>query len=537
MAQPWGTTLEEQESAGDPSSAVYYFCGNVSKFWGPNEDFDGWESIARQNHRSATGFDFFVLGDETYYVYGFRADGRAATWCSGDFAIVRASDNAIVATYIPELDTPSGAATGSIICHVNADGKSVTIHRWSSISGAASLTFTVGSDEPAAPALYAVGGWNGWDPSSPDQFEYADGKYTLTIGSTDVPASEFKMSTTKSDSSSDWTGYEAGVICVANDAVIEENNVPYDLYVGGNANITFGWASQWTVTVDLTANTISAVAATEKPTVVGGDPLYIVGDNGTAWDPVNPGEFTYSSATGLYTYELGSPTYGFKISTTKGSWDAFNGGAYHIDGSLAFDTETPLLEGAPANGANITLASVADCTLIVDLNKMTIKAIKSGSITVPDNLYVVGQLAVGEWDPTKVVALTKDGYTFTGDVEMAGGWFSFLTVAGSWDGGQRYGAATNGAEVYTNTAVPFQAGDNAFNIQSFTEYPVTVHFVVDFASSTVTIAQVSGVESIAAETTATAEYFNLQGIRVANPVAGQLYIVKQGNKVSKVLAK
>lgn len=47
----------------------------------------------------------------------------------------------------------------------------------------------------------------------------------------------------------------------------------------------------------------------------------------------------------------------------------------------------------------------------------------------------------------------------------------------------------------------------------------------------------AGIEAVAeAETAdAPAEYFNLQGIRVANPEAGQLYIVRQGNKVSKVI--
>lgn len=46
----------------------------------------------------------------------------------------------------------------------------------------------------------------------------------------------------------------------------------------------------------------------------------------------------------------------------------------------------------------------------------------------------------------------------------------------------------------------------------------------------------SGVASIAAEENAPVEYYNLQGIRVANPENG-LYIIKQGAKTSKVLVK
>ena len=59
--------------------------------------------------------------------------------------------------------------------------------------------------------------------------------------------------------------------------------------------------------------------------------------------------------------------------------------------------------------------------------------------------------------------------------------------------------------------------------------------------STMTVALTSkttGVGNIAiADENAPAEYFNLQGVRVANPVSGGLYIVRQGGKVSKTIVK
>ncbi len=45
----------------------------------------------------------------------------------------------------------------------------------------------------------------------------------------------------------------------------------------------------------------------------------------------------------------------------------------------------------------------------------------------------------------------------------------------------------------------------------------------------------SGIEDIAAEADAPVEYFNLQGVRVANPEAGAIYIMRQGSKVTKVI--
>lgn len=544
IAQPWGTTMEECENASDPSMAVYLQGANVNKIYGPNADFDDWEGYARQNHGSAFGFDWFMLGDETYFVYGGRrADRTGSAWNCGDFFVVRASDNAVVAAYKATKELASGQSFGSIVAYANEDGKSATIYRWNSASGAAQLTFTVGGGETPVEPLYAVGAWCGWDPSSPDEFVYADGKYTITLGNKDDESTwvgEFKMSTTKGETASDWAGFEAGVICVADDQKIEENGKEYTLAVGGNANIAFGWPSQWTVTVDLVANTISAVAATEKPVVNEGDPLYITGANGQ-FDAVNPAEFTYDAAKKVYTYELVDPKYGFKISTAKGGWDAFNAAGFHINGTLAANTVTELLEGSPASG-NINLAVPGDYTIVVDLANMTIEARGSVEVNAPETFFVIGQLVAGAWDPSVGGELTKNGNVFEGDVAMAGGYFSFTeklaAASGDWAGlGQRYGAASDGYELNANVAAPFQKGENAFNIQSFTEYPVNVHFVVDFENMTVTISQATGVEEIAADAAAPAEYYNLQGLRVAQPEAGQLYIVKRGDKVSKVLVK
>lgn len=47
-----------------------------------------------------------------------------------------------------------------------------------------------------------------------------------------------------------------------------------------------------------------------------------------------------------------------------------------------------------------------------------------------------------------------------------------------------------------------------------------------------------GISSVAVDSNnAKAEYYNIQGIRVDNPIAGQLYIVKKGNEVSKQIIR
>ena len=58
-----------------------------------------------------------------------------------------------------------------------------------------------------------------------------------------------------------------------------------------------------------------------------------------------------------------------------------------------------------------------------------------------------------------------------------------------------------------------------------------------FTSITVKYAEIpSGIADIEAEENGVVEYFNLQGVRVAEPVNG-LYIRRAGNKVEKVIVR
>ncbi|MCM1004915.1 MAG: hypothetical protein NC402_01310 [Prevotella sp.] len=81
--------------------------------------------------------------------------------------------------------------------------------------------------------------------------------------------------------------------------------------------------------------------------------------------------------------------------------------------------------------------------------------------------------------------------------------------------------------------------DNAADIEKFSMDYVW-EYIIEAAGETQTFTvlfqtpNVAGVEGIAADNTE-AEYFNLQGLRVATPDAGQLYIKRQGGKASKVV--
>ena len=59
---------------------------------------------------------------------------------------------------------------------------------------------------------------------------------------------------------------------------------------------------------------------------------------------------------------------------------------------------------------------------------------------------------------------------------------------------------------------------------------------VKFESVTLVKAGTVGIDNVAVDANAPVEYYNLQGVKVANPSNG-VYVVRQGNKVSKVLVK
>lgn len=85
---------------------------------------------------------------------------------------------------------------------------------------------------------------------------------------------------------------------------------------------------------------------------------------------------------------------------------------------------------------------------------------------------------------------------------------------------------------YTDGAVIVENCTDAskFNFEN------TENWVLAAKDGNLVLANTTGIEGIVADDNAPVEYFNLQGVRVANPENG-LYIRRQGSKVQKVLVK
>ncbi|MGM9845375.1 MAG: chitobiase/beta-hexosaminidase C-terminal domain-containing protein [Muribaculaceae bacterium] len=161
-------------------------------------------------------------------------------------------------------------------------------------------------------------------------------------------------------------------------------------------------------------------------------------------------------------------------------------------------------------------------------------------IAVPDNLYIIGYIDGNNFTPAEAIACEKNDnvFTYTGIADDCGNgnsYFAFTEVqsavwddvnAARWSGAQGADQAINLDEATelqrgVDASMKLPAGTYKFEV-TFTDYLVTL-----------TVSEWSGVSNIAADAAADAEYYTLQGVRVAAPTAGGVYVVRRGNTVTK----
>lgn len=267
--------------------------------------------------------------------------------------------------------------------------------------------------------------------------------------------------------------------------------------------------------------------------------LYVCGSgDGLAWEPASPLVVNLSNNAYTFTVEnLAS----FKMSTAMGDWDTFNGSALWGDITEAsVGTNIELVAG----DGNIDTPWTGTWTIKVSANLATMVATTT---TPKPNLgdakvfYLRGDMnnwlndmtteQRAEWqfvqNPTKPME-----YTFDCSNHMIAAGTGFKIADGSW-GSINYGA---GGEV---VADPYPAewnynANNSFMAEDYTGIITVVLPEVARQPILVTLAPANaGVDNVAVEA-GVKEYFNLQGVRVANPENG-LYIVRQGGKTTKVM--
>ena len=163
-------------------------------------------------------------------------------------------------------------------------------------------------------------------------------------------------------------------------------------------------------------------------------------------------------------------------------------------------------------------------------------------VVVEADYYVLGNIKDHSWNSQYMgAAFTKvgDGVYEIGSVEFENPgndncWFRISSQPDSdWSvvNAHCYGAPTDGTNINIGgSSQVITPTENNWIIPAG-----AYKLILNTNDMTLTVTTPSGVEAIEAED-APAVYYNLQGVEVANPSNG-LYIVKRGNKVSKVMVK
>lgn len=385
-----------------------------------------------------------------------------------------------------------------------------------------------GQVEPVAP-LYITGANVGgnWNPGEPAEFTHDGTNYTIVL---DETASEFKISTAKGS----WDEFNAGNLAV--DAALT-NGGTVNLSVNKDGgNIVLPWAGVWTITVAGDLSTLTATTETPKPDNFPAA-IYMVGHNG-AWDPANPLEI--AGEYGVYTMEGVEFTNAeFKLSTSKGSWDDFNAGAYDATSTITAGETATLKKGTQ----NIKIAAIGTYDVTIDLENMTITLV--GKVEYPEVIYAIGNVNGYEWSTSEGVALshTENG-VYEGEFEVDNadngfGYFQFATTLGAdWtavNAAPRYGATENNQLIEANS-VYNMTNNWVGGTQSWKSEAGTCKVQVDIVNCTMQILEFTGVEGVEVNENAPVEYYNLQGVKVENPENGT-FIKVQGKKTTKVYIK
>lgn len=241
---------------------------------------------------------------------------------------------------------------------------------------------------------------------------------------------------------------------------------------------------------------------------------------GKELEKVEDGVFTWSG-------KIESTAY-FGFASELGTWDAINGHRF-----------SPATKDAPAVvGDNAMVANVDASwkitpgvyTFTIDTNNMVLKVEETGEVEQVITYVIHGQLdglTDTDWQDYALVAENDDLWTATITPSVSGGEFGVQKkINGGNDSWYAAGVSFDAENTqFALTGDP--AGNCTFDGEANKAYKFS--FVPSTATLTVTAdVAVAGIEV----ENAPVEYFNMQGVRVANPENG-IFIVRQGDKVSK----
>lgn len=416
----------------------------------------------------------------------------------------------------------------------------------------------VSASAVAQEQLYVVGACNGWDINN--------GSIVLTKTAAGVFSGELNIDPSQAQFRfysvlGDWETNSYGAAAEGDNIEVSfDNNAFNGAVYESKANYQFkNWPAGAAVKMTVDLNTMK-VEATYDPSQVKVEypaQLYLIGSP-TGWNIDSKDMVLKCNADGQYygLFNIPAGAQYFRFYSETGNWDKGSYGPRFYDGDnepLAFVKD--VFNGSISTGKGSWMTSAkwpgGEIGMSVDLTtgKVTFTSYANiPAVEAPENLYLLGDIDGNVWNPATAEKLTKDGKVFTiKNVKLSAEngtcYFNFSTVAAEdWDvlnNTDRFGALSKDEAVKLGEAmdvVAYEAGFNASGCQSWSiapgEYDFTVSFEGKYPELTVTTSGTTGVEEIGVEN-ASARYFNLQGVEVANPEKG-IFIKVAGNKAVKV---
>ena len=392
--------------------------------------------------------------------------------------------------------------------------------------------------------------------------------------------------TLRAGSSNDWTGTYTLTAAVSRIKMRAGNNI-YATGINSDVAITLGQSYTASMEGDcftLPAGTYDFSFVLDKNADTGvltvtGEPvypanLYLATNGGTDNWTFNTAMTT--QAPGIYTlsdYELKGH---FFFTPVEGStdWNVINGNRYGPYSDGRAPVGGALMDLYPNNGASFLIdntdGSKYDIMVNLKDNKVEFTKIADPDapvvdITGPDHVYVIGTIAGAVWDPNAGTELTKQPNTDQGWADYAGrievvaadgsssGEIAITTLKSSdWSqvNSHRWATPSNDDSI-DDVISPDLAPENRVKIALAPgdyksalapgDYYIHVYFTADGgAPAFMTLKRIEEGNPLGVDSLETSEgetlYFNLQGLRVAEPQSG-IFIRISGGKAAKVLIR
>lgn len=521
-------TLPEGSSFGDPVAHTYALHGQLG-------DGSSWKTTAMTENNGAWEWTGTVVAGE----FGIQeqTNGEQTAWISANGTTTVNDVGEYAAKY--NGSNWKSSLAGEYTFSFNPTTMKLTI--------TGQGTTPDPDPDPQPTVRYALHGTITGDPSwASVELTENSGKYEWTGG---VVAGEFGIKIM--DQSGEQTGWISATS--ADEATISAEGT-YNTSSNGKSNWSSTLEGNYTFSFDPTANALTI-------TKYEGD-IEIVKSYAFKGTITN-GESTEWISTAMTEEEDGSWSWSGTVDTGDFGIQYLENGVQKTWYASADESSAIAEAGdynAKENGTNWALSLTGDVTLKFNPTTLVLTVV-GGTVTpdpdpdpdpdptveTPENVYLTGNFE-NSWSTSNPITMEKEGNKFTAKAQLKAsssestdGYFTFITAKGeNWNAvnvSDRYGAQTKDEAIALSTDVTykvFKAGVDASAANSWKLAAGTYLFTIDFESKTVRVDLSDGVENIEATEEEEVEYYNLQGVKVANPSNG-VYIRVVNGKATKVV--